>query len=959
MKYLSVIIILLLFCFPSWSQVFWQRAVTNYSKQQYLSGNQNWQVSQLGNGWMYFANNKGLLEFDGVYWNTYPLQHEAKARAVEAVGGRVYVGGLGQFGFFEPNIYGQLQYHDLSPKEKSASVINIWNIHLLDDRVVFQGDDGVYVYYKGHIRHIRCERGISYSNVIYGRLYAVSRDGIYLLVGNRFELIPHTKEITHEKIISLLPFHGRLLAVTSHHGLFVSSGGNFLPYHSPTDVLLQGKQLSCADINSSHLALGTLQDGVILQNLKTGNVSRISTHNGLQNKTVLSLLFDRENNLWLGLDNGIDCISFNAHLFFLDSRLSPVGSGYASALYDGVFYLGTNQGVYATSSPLDINREVSTTFMKGTDGQSLGMSVYDDRLFCGGRNYFVMINHGHLTSFPLRGVWNIMPSHRQPHILYLGTYWGLYVMKKQGGEWRLIGKVKGVGLSAKTMLVERATDAIWIANKEKGLYRIKLSDDHKTVLQAKCYNSKLLPKGNNVSMAEINNQIVVASRQGLFRYHYAADRLERYVTLENMLGGSQPYTYIHQDSKRNIWYASQGMMHVLHYDAIHHRYYRNQGEVYLAGNLMDDFESICELAGDRYVFGTENGYAMLHMIGHYNQQERPEVQVRYIWARGFRDSLVYAHSIAGTNRKLILPYRDNSIKIEYSASNYDRSQTVLYAYRLEGPKSEPWSVYTTSHSKEYTDLPGGHYVFHVRVITTRSSKPIVTQVAFDVLPPWYLTWWARLSCLFLVGLFVWLLIRRYRQKQRQLITEGLQKLEQQQKRFEAESSVKDQKIEDLENEKIKIELRSKSEELIRSRMNVVRKNEMLQEIKKTVVSISNAINEDNLPSIRRKVIRLMGQIDTNIEHDDDMEAFQTSFDAVHHDFLSLLRQRFPNLTHKEEMLCIYIRMNLMSKEIAPLLNISLRGVEISRYRLRKKLKLKEGTSLGDFLQQITNDSESV
>ena len=87
MKYLSVIIILLLLCCPSWSQVFWQRAVTNYSKQQYLSGNQNWQVSQLGNGWMYFANNKGLLEFDGVYWNTYPLQHEAKARAVEAVGG--------------------------------------------------------------------------------------------------------------------------------------------------------------------------------------------------------------------------------------------------------------------------------------------------------------------------------------------------------------------------------------------------------------------------------------------------------------------------------------------------------------------------------------------------------------------------------------------------------------------------------------------------------------------------------------------------------------------------------------------------------------------------------------------------------------------------------------------------------------------------------------------------------
>ena len=166
--------------------------------------------------------------------------------------------------------------------------------------------------------------------------------------------------------------------------------------------------------------------------------------------------------------------------------------------------------------------------------------------------------------------------------------------------------------------------------------------------------------------------------------------------------------------------------------------------------------------------------------------------------------------------------------------------------------------------------------------------------------------------------------------------------------------MKDQRIDDLEKEKMRIELRSKSNELMQSRMNVVRKNEMLQEIKKTAMSISSGITEENLKSIRRKVIRLIGQIDNNIEHDDDLEAFQTSFDVVHQDFLSLLKKRYPMLTHKEEMLCIYIRMNLMSKEIAPLLNISLRGVEISRYRLRKKLQLDKGENLNDFLQQLSN-----
>ncbi len=179
----------------------------------------------------------------------------------------------------------------------------------------------------------------------------------------------------------------------------------------------------------------------------------------------------------------------------------------------------------------------------------------------------------------------------------------------------------------------------------------------------------------------------------------------------------------------------------------------------------------------------------------------------------------------------------------------------------------------------------------------------------------------------------------------------------QKEKFDEENNRKNQQIETLENEKIRLELQSKSDELVRSRMNVVRKNEMLQEIKKTAVNISNSINEDNLSNIRRKVIRLIGQIDTNMEHDDDIEAFQTSFDAVHHDFLTTLGKQFPELTHKDKMLCVYLRINLLSKEIAPLMNISVRGVEISRYRLRKKLNLAEGTSLTDFLQHIT-ESES-
>ena len=84
-----------------------------------------------------------------------------------------------------------------------------------------------------------------------------------------------------------------------------------------------------------------------------------------------------------------------------------------------------------------------------------------------------------------------------------------------------------------------------------------------------------------------------------------------------------------------------------------------------------------------------------------------------------------------------------------------------------------------------------------------------------------------------------------------------------------------------------------------------------------------------------------------------MTIYRHSFDSVHHDFFKKLEEAYPELNNKEKLLCAYIKMNLLSKEIAPLLNISLRGVEISRYRLRKKLGLEEGANLAEFLQKFS------
>ena len=911
----------------------WQRPVVNFSRHTYMAANQNWMVAQADNGWMYFANNQGLLEFDGVYWNTYSIDDQSKLRSLKITEHRIYVGALGQFGYFEPDKYGRLQYTRLSKDLEQKGIVNIWNIHTLENGVFFQADGAMYCLENDNVKKIPCKEGITASAVIYNSIYIATSDGIYVFRNNRFEKVRGIELSQDAHIVSILPYEGKMLIVTSDNGLYVFHQGKLTPWQHPANALIEQNKLTSAAINDHHLALGTTQNGVILIDTSTDNVEVISKDDGLQNKTVLSTTFDRDGNLWLGLDNGIDHVVLTSPLFFLNYQLAAIGSGYSSAVYQDHLYLGTNQGLYQVGGTINAGDQSSTRFIDGTGGQVHGITVYDDKLFCGGRNYYVMIDGSRVTRFPIRGVWHTCVPFSHGDALLLGDYWGLKVLRKINGQWTYTNKIEGTTISAKTMMVEEGSNAVWVANKTKGVYRLTLDDALTRVVSTKNFNSPKLPVGDNVCVATIDHSVVIASKQGLFRYNQAKDKIEPYTNLEEKLNGKTDYSFIWQDQQQNIWYVCDRILYILHYDPNRNTYYKNKDEAYLSDELIDDFEHLMVMPTKQVVIGTQEGFALLNYSSKQTSRFPLTLKIRHVVSTNGTDTLLYGSSFCGVDHPLRIAYRHNSLRIEYSANNFDKSQTVLYSCRMLGLPDEGWSGYSRQHVKEYTNLHEGKYTFQVRIVTAANHKPIMASLSFRVLPPWYRSWWAYTLYALLLAAAVYEVIRR--------LQKNTQKL--------------NQKIETLEDEKVQIELQSKQNELMLSRMNVVRKNEMLQEIKKTAVSLNNSLSEDNLPNIKRKMVRLIGQIDTNIEHDDDLEAFKGDFDAVHSGFLKILSERFPQLTHKDKMLCAYLKMNMMSKEIAPLLNISVRGVEISRYRLRKKLGLSDKENLTEFLQRLGSE----
>lgn len=172
------------------------------------------------------------------------------------------------------------------------------------------------------------------------------------------------------------------------------------------------------------------------------------------------------------------------------------------------------------------------------------------------------------------------------------------------------------------------------------------------------------------------------------------------------------------------------------------------------------------------------------------------------------------------------------------------------------------------------------------------------------------------------------------------------------KEYEEEKAEKEQQIVELEKEKIEYELKHKSQEMANLMINFVRKNEILTEIRGDLFQVMSTLKGDKEREARQMLVLVRNKIDSDIQGDEVLKKIEDQFDVVHNNFMKRLREKHPDLSNNERLMCAYLKMNLSTKEIAPLLNISIRGVETIRYRLRKKFGLEREDGLIDYLNNL-------
>lgn len=933
--------------------------ILNYSKQAYKGGAQNRQIRQDKKGILYFANSEGLMSFDGINWKTYPLPNKSIVRSVEfGPDNKLYVGGQDEFGYFSPDMNGQLVYQSLKNllPATERSFTDVWEIYFYRDLIFFQTSNNIYqisgkhstIYKSTHWRFITvCNDRLIAQDFTKGMLSF--QNGVWAPFLKKSEL-PEDYFVT-----SMTPIgQDSAILTTVKNGVFLLVGDEITKIRSAALDIISAAHISAsAMVNKDHIALTTNLDGCYIIDKKGTLIQKFSIKEGLQNNNILDIFLDKEKNLWLGLDNGIDFIAYNNAIKHIYPDYLNEGSGYASAIFNNELYIGTSNGLYKTA----LTGENDLSFVKGffqpvanTQGQVWNLSQVNGRLLMGHHDGAFAISNNTATAIDnSSGFWTFLPYYNvlPSLIMIAGTYQGINFYNYDNASFTNKNIVAHFE-SARFVCIDN--NNIWISHPYKGVYRVRLANN---VPETKYYTLRQgIQSANGNYLFRIKNRIILTTENGIFEYNEPSDSFEP-SAFYNSIFGDKNIRYLKEDDSGNIWFVFDKILGVLDFSS------SKPSIIYfpeLTNKFVSGFEHIYPVNKNNIFIGGERGFYHINFEQYKTIKYPLQVQITLVKAMNKKDSLLFGGYSGDANednravrkKRSEVSHSWNSFHFEFASPVYAQQANIEYSYLLEG-FDKKWSEFSRKTEKEYTNIPAGNYTFKVKVRNNLGNESEPASYSFSVLPPWYQSSWAYALyvCLFLFAAYGLYRYQKNKFRNQQKVHEEEQKRLQYLHQLELEKT--DKEIVKLKNEKLEAEIQHKNTELASVAMHLVQKGEMLAKIKEQIEHLKNKPGDVKDSDDLKKIVKALSEEE---KVDQQWEQFAKHFDNVHSDFLSTLKIKYPNLSANELKLSAYLRMNLSTKEMAQLMNISIRGVEISRYRLRKKLGIPTDVNLYDFLSQV-------
>tara|TARA_R110002049_G_scaffold266119_1_gene442206 strand:+ start:18591 stop:21290 length:2700 start_codon:yes stop_codon:yes gene_type:complete len=888
--------------------------IYNYRIFDYKAASQNWDVAVDSTGALYAANNKGLLYYNGEEWVLNKLPNNTIIRSVKVVDDKIFTGSYEEFGFWKKNKFGLLDYTSLTHLIKNYKFTNeeFWQIITYNDALVFRSFSTVYIYKNNEIKVIDVDVVVTdlvaYKNELY---IAGGGTGIYRLKENTFVPVANLDMLLNKTIIAMSVINDELLIGTKLNGCYTLKNDVLTEWDNEINIELKKHQLNdIVPYPKAKIAFGTIKKGVYLYDLDQQSYINLDRETGLQNNTVLSI-FHFDNQLWLGLDNGIDRIRTNAPITYYTDFSGVVGTTYDIAYLNDIIYLGSNTGIYYFEDD-------QLKFVENSQGHVWDLTVVQGELFAGHNTGTFKVNKNQLDKISsVSGGYQLVKVPEQENMYFQGTYIGISKFSKNSDATWNIKPLTRIQFPVKQLCFE-SKNVLWAAHPYKGFFRLRLNSALDQVLEIQEFNHDAIPNNYNVKVYNVKNQIVLYADGIWYRYNAILNKIEifndfeKYKNNELIYNDGDYFWFIDNENSKELVYTNLREKKL------------SIAENVLKKRLVPDAENVIRFNDSIFVLTLNDGFAQINLnkVNRYLEKfEIPKPQLNYFKDEQQRFSL--------NNNDFKINYKNSqSITFQVSSPNLAKPR---YYYQLSGTKEQ--TSYVDAGTVNFQNLPHGSYTVNVSTVSIDGKTSEPNRFTFELAPPWYLSLVSKMVYVLIFFLIIFL-VRDYNRK----------KLARKQKIFEEEMDRKQEEhIANLEKEKLAKEIKLKQQELTSTTLNIAKKNEVILELKNMVV-----MNKDKFPSSSRYG-SFIKKLDKSVNDSEDWKRFEVNFKELHEDFFERLLKEFPKLTPKDLKLCAYLKMNLSSKEIAPLMGISLRGVEIHRYRLRKKLQIDTSEYLSSFL----------
>jgi AraC family chitin signaling transcriptional activator len=888
--------------------------VENYNKSNYQGDNQIWNVVQGKDNAMYFANNHYLLRYDGVKWEKYTLPNKTIIRSILIEGDRIYSGSYKEFGYWYRK-EGKMHYVSITKNLRlfdERDNEEIWKIFRFNGSLYFQSFNDVFIYNGKHIQKIKFPFLISYCFVVDQNLYVASVEkGTFKMNGARIANPKGWNVLKNCVVHAIEKYQNKTFIFTQKKGIFTVEKQGLKPWNNPLNEILKASTINIAKFTKNNkLIVGTGNRGVFIYDFNSDTYKNIDRRNVLMNNSILSIGFDKENDLWLGLDNGIAHVEINSPISIFYDNSGILGSVYSVATTNKGYLIATNHGVFEFDSG-------KFKMMPNTQGQAWNITEINNKYVIGHNDGTFSYENGSLSKINnISGGWNLSKSSINNNY-FQSTYSGVIVYDNLSD----LSQKKIIGDLAKPIkyVAQNKKNEIWAADNYRGLYRVLYDDNFKTKKVENITQQSKIKNDFGVKIFEFRNEILFLINNSWYTYNSITNQLEEnelfnqnFKNVTDVISIDEDHFMVLQDG---ILYHIQARGNKFVWNIIQAKYYK--------GKLINDNLRIFKHA-NHYLLNLDDGFISLQLK--YENKQNSAVKIE-----SFNDGNLTS----------------NDSKIKYNTELQINVISGIYG------ASKPNLFYKLDNEREFIAVSNGLIVLNNLSSGSHSVNVYkhdganydnVASFDFNVAKPWYFSFWMILLYLLIIGAVLFFYYKWNKLRYLQKLRLQAEELKHQREILEMELKAENElNIQEYEKHILELELQTKSSEVAGKSLSIAKQSEMIENIQNILDSEKDF---NKLKSEIKKAIKI------NEVNKHEWEIFETNLNQIHNEFIINLSKKYPNLTPKDIKLCVYLKMNLSSKEIAPMMNISFRGVELHRYRLRKKLNLSQEENLSKFLLSL-------